>query len=73
MDHGVRISKAASALGVSPQYLRLLEWESRIPAARRDISGRFYTSSDIALLKSMGVGQRPRKLKRVDEVLGALQ
>jgi len=69
MDQGVRISKAARALGVSPQYLRLLEWEKRIPAARRDFSGRFYTSFDIALLKSMGVGQRPRRLKRAEEVL----
>jgi DNA-binding transcriptional MerR regulator len=70
MDQGVRISKAARALGVSPQYLRLLEWEKRIPVARRDFSGRFYTSFDIALLRSMGVGQRPRKLKRAEEVLG---
>jgi hypothetical protein len=70
MDQGVRISKAARALGVSPQYLRLLEWEKRIPVARRDFSGRFYTSIDLALLKGMGVGSRPRKLKRPEEVLG---
>lgn len=69
MDHAVRISKAAKVLGVSPQYLRLLEWEQRIPAARRDFNGRFYTPSDIAHLRSMGVGQRPRKLKRAEDVL----
>jgi DNA-binding transcriptional MerR regulator len=73
MDQGVRISKAARALGVFPQYLRLLEWEKRIPVARRDLSGRFYTSFDIALLRSMGVGQRPRKLKRAEDVLGGVR
>ena len=73
MDNGVRITEAARLLGVSPHYLRLLEWERRIPAARRDFSGRFYTLLDIALLRRMGVGQRPRKLKRAEEVLGGVR
>ncbi len=66
---GVRIAEAARRLGVSPQYLRLLEWEGRIPPIRRDFSGRIYTEFDIALLKALGVGQRPRNLKRAEEVL----
>jgi DNA-binding transcriptional MerR regulator len=69
MDSVIRISEAARRLGVAPHYLRLLEWEGRIPAVRRDFSGRIYTEFDIALLKALGVGQRPRNLKRVEEVL----
>ena len=70
MDHEVRISKAARELGVSPQHIRVLEWQGRIPPARRDFNGRVYSEFDIALLKSLGVGSRPRKLKRPEEVLG---
>jgi DNA-binding transcriptional MerR regulator len=66
----VHISEAARQLGVSSQHLRMLEWEGRIPPARRDFNGRVYSEFDIALLKSLGVGSRPRKLKRPEEVLG---
>jgi DNA-binding transcriptional MerR regulator len=69
MDGVIRISQAAEKLGVSPQYLRILEWENRIPPARRDFNGRLYTPFDIALLRSMGVGQRPSKLKRPETLL----
>jgi len=65
------ISEAARRLGVTPKHLRVLEREGRIPPARRDLNGRIYTQFDLALLRSMGVGQRPRKLKRPEEVLGA--
>ncbi len=65
------ISEAAKQLGCHPHHLRMLEWQGRIPPARRDFNGRVYSESDIALLKSMGVGQRPRKLKRAEEVIGA--
>ena len=71
MEHAVHISAAARSLGVSPTYLRALEAQSRIPAARRDQNGRIYTTFDIELLRAMGVGQRPHKLKRAEEVLGA--
>jgi DNA-binding transcriptional MerR regulator len=70
MEDSVYISEAARRLGVSSQYLRLLEWQDRIPSARRDYNGRIYSEFDIALLKSLGVGSRPRKLKRPEEVLG---
>ena len=69
MDSVVHISEAARQLNVSPQHLRILEWQGRIPPTRRDYNGRIYTEFDIALLRSMGVGQRPRKLKRAEEVL----
>ncbi|MDP9455597.1 MAG: MerR family transcriptional regulator [Actinomycetota bacterium] len=65
-----RISEAARQLGVTPQYLRILEWEGLAPPVRRDFNGRIYTAFDIALLRSMGVGNRPRRIKRAEEVLG---
>ncbi len=71
MDGVLHISEAARRLNVSPQHLRMLEWQGRIPPARRDYNGRIFSESDIALLKNMGVGSRPRKLKRPEEVLGA--
>jgi MerR family regulatory protein len=63
------IGEAARRLGVTPKHLRFLEREGRIPQARRDFNGRIYTEFDIALLRSMGVGSRPRKLKRAEEVV----
>ncbi len=65
------IGETARRLNVTPHHLRILEREGRIPAARRDLNGRIYTESDIALLKCIGVGQRPRRLRSAEEVLGA--
>jgi MerR HTH family regulatory protein len=73
MSKAVHISEAAKQLGVTAQHLRMLEWEGRIPPARRDFNGRIYSEFDIALLKSMGVGQRPQKLKRAEDVLGGVR
>jgi hypothetical protein len=67
---GHHISEAAQRIGCTPKHLRTLEREGRIPPARRDFNGRIYSEFDIALLKSMGVGSRPRKLKRAEDVLG---
>jgi DNA-binding transcriptional MerR regulator len=67
----LHISEAARQLGVTPHHLRMLEWEGRIPPARRDYNGRVYSEFDIALLRSMGVGSRPRRLKSAQEVLEA--
>jgi len=71
MSGEFHIGEAARRLGVTPQHVRMLEWEGRIPPARRDLNGRIYTPFDVELLRSIGVGSRPRKLKRVEEVLGA--
>ena len=65
----MHISEAARRLGVTPHHLRMLEWKQAIPAARRDYNGRVYTEFDIALLKAMGVGRNPRRLKRAEDVL----
>ena len=70
MHRAVHISEAAKQLGCTPQHIRILEWQGRIPPARRDFNGRIYSEFDIALLRSLGVGSRPRKLKRPEEVLG---
>ena len=66
----VHIGECAKRLGVSSHYLRLLEYEGRIPQARRDFNGRVYSEFDVALLWSMGVGKRPRRLRRAEEILG---
>jgi len=71
MGSVVHISEAARQLGVTPQHLRMLEWQGRVPPVRRDLNGRIYSDFDIALLRSMGVGSRPRKLKGAEEALGA--
>jgi DNA-binding transcriptional MerR regulator len=70
MEHELHIGEAARRLGVTPGHLRLLEKQGRIPPARRDFNGRVYTTFDIALLRSLGVGTRPRELRRVEDVLG---
>jgi len=70
MEHVVHISEAARRLGVTPTYLRALEAQGRIPPTRRDFNGRVYSDFDVALLKSLGVGSRPRKLKTPQEALG---
>jgi DNA-binding transcriptional MerR regulator len=70
MERTAHISEAARRLGVTPGYLRMLEKGGQIPPACRDLNGRIYSQSDIALLKNMGVGSRPRRLKQVEEVAG---
>jgi DNA-binding transcriptional MerR regulator len=64
------IGEAARRIGCTPEHLRTLEREGRIPPARRDFNGRIYSEFDIAMLRSMGIGSRPRKLRRPEEVLG---
>jgi DNA-binding transcriptional MerR regulator len=71
MECDVHITEASRRLGVTPTHLRILEARGRIPPARRDFNGRIYSGGDLALLKSLGVGCKPRKLKRPEEVLGA--
>lgn len=72
MADNVRIAEVGRRLNVSPQYLRMLEWEGRIPPARRDYNGRLYSELDIAILRAMGVGQNPRRLKDAGEVVAHL-
>ena len=68
METEVRISEAARRLGVSGQYLRVLEWQGMVPPVRRDYNGRLYSERDIALLRAMGVGKHPERLKRFEDV-----
>jgi DNA-binding transcriptional MerR regulator len=63
----LRISEAARRLGLSAQYLRLLEGEGRIPTARRVFGCRIFSAEDIDRLRRLGVGARKRRLDSVDE------
>jgi DNA-binding transcriptional MerR regulator len=72
MGNDVHIGEAARVLGVSPYFLRRLEREGKTPPARRGQNGRVYSHFDLTLLKAIGVGCRPRKLRRVEEVLGKI-
>ena len=69
----VHIGEAARRLGVTPEHLRNLERVGRIPKPRRDFNGRVYTQSDLALLRALGIGSRPKHLKNLKDVLGALR
>jgi hypothetical protein len=71
MQRQVHITEAAQQLGITAHHLRQLEWKGKIPPARRDLNGRVYSEFDIALLRSMGVGFRPRRLRHAEEVLEA--
>jgi hypothetical protein len=71
MQTQYHITEAAQQLGVTAHHLRMLEWKGKVLPARRDLNGRVYSEFDIALLRSMGVGSRPQRLKRAEEVLEA--
>lgn len=73
MEQNFYISEVCSELGITPRYLRRLESQGLVPRAKRDARGRIYSPGDIAFLKALGIGSRPRRLKRADEVLGAVQ
>jgi DNA-binding transcriptional MerR regulator len=64
------ISEAARLLGLSADWLREGEKRGSLPRARRGFNGhRCYTREDITLLRSMGVGSRPKRLKQAEEML----
>jgi DNA-binding transcriptional MerR regulator len=71
MDSIVHIGEAARRLNCTPEHLRNLERSGRIPKAQRDYNGRVYSQFDLALLKALGVGSRPRRLKSPVEMLRA--
>ena len=67
----IHISEAAEWLGVTPHHVRTLEKQGRIPPARRDHNGRVYSQLDLAFLQMLGVGRRPRRLLRIEDLLEA--
>ncbi len=68
-QHTLTISRAAAELNCSANWLRLAERLGAIPAARRTPGGqRRYTPEDVQLLKQLGVGQRPGRLRTLEEV-----
>ena len=67
----VHVGAAAEAVGVTARYLKLLLAAGVIPPAKRDERGfRIYSSEDLECLREIGVGSRPRRLKRPEEVHG---
>ncbi len=69
--HPVHIGDVADALDVTARYIRKLEAQGSIPRAQRDARGfRVYTEADLELLRSLGVGSRPRRLRQPEEVIG---
>jgi DNA-binding transcriptional MerR regulator len=71
MSAALHIGEAARRLNVTPEHPRTLEREGRIPRAPRDLNGRIYSELDLAFLRAMGVGRRPRQLRSVEEPPGA--
>jgi DNA-binding transcriptional MerR regulator len=67
------IGEAAGRLSVSPKHLRVLEREGRIPQARRDFNGRVYSEFDLRLLRAIGIGSRPYRLRSIEEVVEAVR
>lgn len=68
MDGELHITRAAERLGVGANYLRRLERQRRIPAARRDRFGdRIYNELDLQLLRTLGVGSG-RRLRRPEDI-----
>ncbi len=68
MSDALHIGEAARRLNVTPEYLRTLTREGRIPRERRNPNGRVYSEPDRALLSTSGVGRRPRRLRSLEEL-----
>jgi hypothetical protein len=64
--HRFSVKDTALLLGISRSYLGTLEHR----LARRTERGKpFYTASDIAILREMGVGKRPKRLRPMGEAM----
>jgi hypothetical protein len=60
--HRFSVKDTALLLGISRSYLGTLEWSLSL-AGRTERGKPFYTVSDIAVLREMGVGKRPKRLR----------
>ncbi len=67
--HRFSVKDTALLLGISRSYLGTLEHEHSMTARRTERGKPFYTASDIAILRKMGVGKRPRRLRPAGEVM----
>lgn len=63
------IAEAARMLGVTPDYLRVLEKQHRIPPARRIPGSRVFNEREVRYLRSLGVGRRLRRLRGGTEMV----
>ena len=61
----MRVTNVARRLGVSPDWLRHLERNGRIPVAQRDRNGhRRYTEGDLERLREVLFGRSEEPLAR---------
>jgi DNA-binding transcriptional MerR regulator len=68
------IGAVSREFGVSAEYLRMLERRRLIPPPRRNAAGRrIYDESDLKRLQVLRIGQRPRRLQRLDDVMGVVE
>lgn len=66
-----QVGEVAASLGVTARYLKLLEGAGAIPRSERNERGfRMYSVEDLNLLRELGIGTRPRRLKTIEEVSG---
>ena len=64
----MRIGEVCRRLGISREHLRALERAGRIPKAQGIDGDRVYEAVDVRLLKEIGIGSRPNRLRSLDEV-----
>jgi DNA-binding transcriptional MerR regulator len=66
-----QVGEVAASLGVTARYLKLLEAANAIPCPERNERGfRMYSVEDLNLLRELGIGTRPRRLKTIEEIAG---
>jgi DNA-binding transcriptional MerR regulator len=68
------VSEAALELGVSESYLRTLGNTGQLGVLRRNSEGQpIYSATDIKVMKKMGIGRRPRRLRFHSEAVRAVE
>lgn len=70
--HRFSVKDTALLLGISRSYLGTLEHEHSMTARRTERGKPFYTASDIAILREMGVGKRLKRLRPTGEAMRRL-
>jgi hypothetical protein len=74
-DRTFNVAQAALELGVSESYLRTLGNSGQLGVLRRRHFGgqTVYSAMDIRVMKKMGIGRRPRRLRSHSEAVRAVE
>ena len=67
------VGSRPAAGGERPLLASIGDAGARPPARRDTFGAHIYSDFNLALLRSLGVGSRPRRLKRPEEVLGVVR